>query len=284
MTQEPHTEFKAVIPAAGLGTRFWPLTRAVPKELLPAGRKALIHHVVEEAVGSGVREVCVVIREGKEAVRDYFTAPPRASDARGPGAAALAELEELVARCELVFVRQESPRGLGDALVAAREFVGRAPFVMMVPDQLVVSEVPAARQLLGRWRPGAAVWTSLVRLPKSEVEFFGGARGFELGEADAGGVVEVGRVLSDEETRAAYRGREFELRGFGRTVYPPEIFEYLGADYANPQTGEVDLLKTFEQFPATLGHRGVVLSGEPLDLGTFERYERYLPRLRGSAA
>ena len=284
MSQEASTEFKAVIPAAGLGTRFLPLTRAVPKELLPAGRKALIHHVVEEAVRSGLREICVVIREGKEAVRDYFTAPRRSTDARGPGAAALAELEDLLAGCELVFVRQARPQGLGDALAAAREFVGRSPFVMMVPDQLFVSDVPAARQLTQRWRPGAAVWTSLVRLPKSEVEFFGGARGFEVGVADERGVLEVGRVLTDEETRELYRDKGFELRGFGRTVYPPEIFEYLGADYANPQTGEVDLLKTFEQFPGRLAHRGVVLAGEPLDLGTFERYERYLPRLWGAGA
>lgn len=277
------TVFKAVIPAAGRGTRFLPVTKAVPKELLPAGRKPLIQHVVEEAVRSGIREVCVVVREGKESVRDYFTAPHAASDASGPGARALSELEDLLARCSLTFVRQESPKGLGDALLAAREFVAGEPFVMMVPDQLFLSEVPAAAQLTARWRPGAAVWTSLARVPKAEVEFFGGARAFELGGADAEGVFEVGRILSDEETSAAYGAEDFELRGFGRTVYPPEIFEYLGADYVNPRTGEVDLLKTFEGFAGRLAHRGVVLEGEPLDLGTFRRYERYLPRLWGAA-
>lgn len=274
---------KAVIPAAGLGSRMLPLTKGVPKEMLPAGRKPMIQHVVEEAVASGVREICVVIREGKEVIRDYFMRPQPRELKRGPE---IEELEALAARCELTFVHQREQRGLGDALLAARDFVGRdSSFVMMVPDQLVLADVPATLQLIRHVGPDDApvIWTSLVRLPKEEVPFFGGARGVELEETGEPGEFSLGRILSDEETSAAYAGRPYEIRGFGRTVYPPEIFEYLGESYTNPRTGEVDLLKTFEGAVARgVGHRGVLLEGEPLDLGTFDRYERYLPRLWGT--
>lgn len=273
------SELKAVIPAAGLGSRMLPVTKGVPKELLPAGGKPAIQHVVEEAVASGIRQICVVLREGKEGVRDYFVRPQPAEHKRGP---AVEELEALVARCELTFVRQGEPRGLGDALLQAREFVGRDSFVMMIPDQLARATPPATRQLARHRRPGdPAVWSSLVRLPQAERDFFPGARGFETGPAGAGGVLELGRLLGEEETRAAYAGADHELRGFGRTIYPPEVFDHLGRDYENPETGEVDLARTFEALTGRVAHRGVVLDGEFFDLGTFAGYYRYAPLLWG---
>ena len=270
-------ELKAVIPAAGLGSRMLPVTKGVPKELLPAGGKPAIQHVVEEAVASGIRQICVVIREGKEAVRDYFLRRQPEALKRVP---VVEELEDLVSRCELTFIYQHEPRGLGDALLQAREFVAGGPFMMMIPDQLARATPPATRQLARYRRPGdSAVWSSLVRLPKAERDFFPGARGFECEPAGAGEMLELGRLLGEEETRAAYADAEHELRGFGRTIYPPEVFEHLGREYANPETGEVDLARTFEALTRRVAHKGVVLEGEFFDLGTFAGYYRYAPRL-----
>ena len=268
---------KAVIPAAGFGTRMLPVTKSVPKEMLPAGRKPMLQHAVEEAAEAGVREVCVVIRPGKEIIRDYFTP----TGARSAGDARLAELEALLARCELTFVSQPRPTGLGDALLRAREFVGGEPFLMLVPDQLMRAPAGAAAQLLARWRPGAAIWSSLLRLPKEEARFFVGARGVVY-EERAPGLVEISGLLTEEETRSAHEGLDYEVRGFGRTIFPPEVFDYLGGEFADPQTGEVDLLRTFEATRGALRNYGVWLEGEPFDLGTFDGYYHYLPKLWGS--
>lgn len=272
------SSLKAIIPAAGFGSRMLPLTKSVPKEMLPVGRKPMIQHVVEEAVASGLREICIVIREGKEIIRDYFYAPYAVTGKRDPN---LDDLERLMAQCELTFVYQQRPAGVGDALLAARDYVGSNPFVMLIPDQVMLSERPATLQLISRWTPEeeeAVIWTSLVRLSKEETPFFYSSRGFEFEPEEEGSPdMRMGRILSVEQTRERYRNQNYEVRGFGRTIYPPEIFEYLGEDFVDERTGEVDLLKTFQKATERLGHRGVLLEGVPVDLGVFESYYRYLP-------
>lgn len=265
---------KAVIPAAGLGTRMLPITRSIPKEMLPAGRKPMIQHVLEEAVDSGLTQLCIVIREGKEIIRDYFTVNKTESneDVR------TSDLKRLLSRCELTFVFQERPLGLGDALLQARGFVGDEPFVMMIPDQLMFGPLPAALQLTKPFEPGPAIWSSLLKLPKEERPFFAGARGVEY-EETADREISIRRLRTEDETLQAHAGLSYEVRGFGRTIFPPEIFDYLGPEYANPQTGEVDLLKTVEECRRELRIFGTWLEGEPFDLGTFQSYYRYLPKL-----
>lgn len=268
----------AVVPAAGLGSRMLPATKATPKELLPAGAKPMIHHVLDEAVRSGITRVCIVIREGKELIRDYFLAPAHPALQHH---AAVLQLTELTMRCDLHFVFQRAARGLGDAILQAKDFVGGETFVVMVPDQLLLGDVDATRQIVDAARADdTAIWTSLVRLTNDEVTFFPGARGFEVDTAaDEGDVVELGRILSDEEVACAFRDHSYQIRGFGRTVYPPQIFQYLGTEHTNQATGEVDLLRTMEAATQELRHCGVVLSGQPLDLGTFDGYHHCLPVL-----
>jgi UTP--glucose-1-phosphate uridylyltransferase len=263
---------KAVIPAAGLGSRMLPITRSVPKEMLPLGRKPMVQHVVEEAAASGLKQICIVIREGKEVIREYFDL----KTSNGQSDEAVAELEVLVAACEFTFVFQEYQRGLGDALLQARDFVGSESFLMMIPDQLMFGTTPAASQLLDHWRPGAAIWSSLVRLPKEERSFFAGARGVKYQEINTSEVA-ISRLRTEDETRVAHKDLTYEVRGFGRTIFPPEIFEYLGPTFADPQSGEVDLLKTFEKCTEKLKIFGIWLEGEPFDLGTFRSYYHYLP-------
>lgn len=265
---------KAVIPAAGLGSRMLPITRSIPKEMLPAGRKPMIQHIVEEAVASGLKQICIVIRQGKEVIRDYFSlSHPHKQDRN------LEELERLIAGCEITFVYQEQPRGLGDALLQAKGFVGDQSFVMMIPDQLIRAQPPATSQLLKCEKAGSAICTSLLKIPKADAPFFVGARGFHGEQIAGSNEFVMGRIQTESETVRLYRNLDYEVRGFGRTIYPPVIFDYLGQDFVNPQTGEVDLLKTFERCTQEVEHRGVLLAGEPFDLGTFPGYYHYLPRL-----
>jgi UTP--glucose-1-phosphate uridylyltransferase len=270
---------KAVIPAAGLGSRMLPITKSIPKEMLPAGRKPMIQHAVEEAVASGIRRVCIIIRHGKEVIRDYFCLR-HAEERKRDGF--IDELESLIARCELSFVYQERPLGLGDALLQARDFVADDGFVLMMPDQLMRSSVPATLQLIRRWKPSSSsqpfVLSSLLRLSKDDIPFFAGARGVEIESEMGRDEFIINRLRTEEETSAAYLDCAYELRGFGRAIYPPEIFDYLGRDFINPRTGEVDLWKTFEKSAGLIAHHGLVIEGEAMDMGTFEGYYHYLPR------
>ena len=247
------------------------ITRGAPKEMLPLGSEPMLQHVVKEAVASGLREICIVIREGKETIRNYFYAPPSEHKQ---------SVDRLVSFCHLEFAFQPKPLGLGDALLQARYFVSDESFVMMVPDQLLLADMPAALQLLKRWRPSRTIWTSLVRLPKSERKFFTGARGFDFETCTDSDDLLMGRVQTEEETCSAYQDRDHELRGFGRTIYPPDIFDYLGEEFKNPETGEVDLLRTFQACTRELAHRGVVLDGDAVDVGTIDGYYHYLPRFQ----
>jgi UTP--glucose-1-phosphate uridylyltransferase len=268
----PH---KAVIPAAGLGTRMLPLTKSIAKGMLPVGDKPMIRHVVEEAITAGITQVCIVIRKDETDIHEYFSRPPAYAADQGKSSA---ELDELLARCEFSFVYQQEPLGIGDAVLRAREFVGNDSFLLMMPDQLMLSKIPAALQLIKSWRRGLDILSGLVRIAKADLSFFAGARGVEFAEQE--GEFVIHRLQTESETHAIYRDCAYEVRGFGRTIYSTEIFNYLGKEFVNPQTGEIDLWQTFQACAEKLQHRGIFLEGEPSDLGTLAGYYHYLPRFQ----
>jgi UTP--glucose-1-phosphate uridylyltransferase len=270
------TVTKAVVPAAGLGSRMLPMTKSVPKEMFPAGTKPMIHLVVEEAQASGIFQICIVLRPGKEIIKDYFSLRHPGEGEGNEGAEAI---EELVKACEIRYVYQPEPRGLGDALLQCRDFVGSDAFVMMIPDQLIISREPATKQILEHWYPGIAIWSALINLPSEEARYFPGARGYALGEEISPAVHRVEALISADEMDTRLNDVKHQIRGIGRTVYPPQIFDYLGPDHVNPRTGQVDLLKTFEVCSRSIDHYAVFLNGDFFDLGTFEGYYRYAPRI-----
>ncbi len=141
---------KAVIPAAGLGTRFLPLTKEQPKEMLPVVDRPAIHWVVEEAVASGVDDILIVTGRDKRAVEDYFDSSVRLNhylhgtqEENG-----LSELEELRSKVDIHFIRQRDPKGLGDAVLCAQKHVGLEPFLVILGDTINVARVPVAKQLI----------------------------------------------------------------------------------------------------------------------------------------
>jgi len=247
-----------VIPAAGLGKRMFPVTKDVPKEMLPFRSKPMVHHAVEESIISGIREICIVIRKGKEIIKEYLLAEKGFSK-----------------KCALSFVYQDALLGLGDALLKAKDFVNGEPFLMVIPDQFLIHKYPPAKQIASLIGDNlTSIWSSMVKIPKREVTYFAGARGFEFERASRG-VFKINKILSEKETRERYRSSRFEIRGFGRTIFPPEIFEFLTEEFINPKTKEVDLLKSFEYAMKEIPHFGVMLRGKPCDLGTFPGYYYY---------
>src|SRR5260221_9119379 len=149
-----------------------PLTKGAPKEMLPVAGRPMIHHVVQEAADAGIVEICIVIRDGKEAIRRYFE-----YDDPEVGKVDRA-VEKLRNKCKIVFAYQAEPRGVGDAILCAKDFVGDERFALLIPDQLFIGPTGATSQLASKKLPPNAVISSLICIPASNLEYFPGARTF----------------------------------------------------------------------------------------------------------
>lgn len=141
---------KAIIPAAGLGTRMLPYSHAVPKEMLPIVDLPAIAYLVEEAVKSGITDILIITNRGKDAMEDFFDLSPEYREAlmKKTKTKELARLDSLAHMANVFFLRQKETRGLGDAVGRARSFVGDEPFVVLYGDDVVFSETPVCRQLM----------------------------------------------------------------------------------------------------------------------------------------
>lgn len=166
---------KAVILAAGHGTRFLPATKAVPKEMLPLVDKPVIHYVVEEAVAADLRQIVMVSAATKRAMEDYFDRDfelERTLEAKGDEER-LREIRRISDMADIAFVRQKERRGIAHAVLMARHVVADEPFALFFPDDIIVSDVPAIRQLLDvHERHGGSV-IAVQRLPRQEVVHYG---------------------------------------------------------------------------------------------------------------
>jgi UTP--glucose-1-phosphate uridylyltransferase len=240
----------AVIPAAGYGLRMRPLTTVIPKEMFPLGKIPVIEYIVIELVSSGIQRICVVIRKGKDMIRDYFL-----------------QRKEQYKNIELYFAYQESPLGLGDALRCAKDFVNKRPFVMAIPDQILLSDTPATGQLLNASKGETAIWNSMARIYPDELSFFKGSR-----PLDSKNITEELYIIEDISP-----DENSLTRGFGRTIFMPEAFEFMTKEYINEKTGEVDFLKTFKALKNSFKLYGFLLKGRACDIGSWEGYYYYLP-------
>ncbi|MFH0820622.1 MAG: UTP--glucose-1-phosphate uridylyltransferase [Candidatus Peregrinibacteria bacterium] len=164
---------KAVLPVAGMGTRFFPATKVVPKELLPVGNKPVIQWLVEEAVASGIEEIIFVISPDKTLIREHFSSQPELEArllARGK-LECLKILQPLHTLARLTYVIQEEPRGDGDAILKAEQAVGKEPFLILFGDDLVKSKVPAARQLVDAFHGEGVL--AVERVAREHLENYG---------------------------------------------------------------------------------------------------------------
>lgn len=247
---------KAVIPVAGLGTRMLPLTKSVPKEMLPVGEKPMIQHAVEELASSGIKKICIVICPRKEGIKDYFLSKYAYKRDRS-----VEEVERLASKLQLSFVCQHAPSGLGDAILATRDFVDDNPFVMAIPDQILYSRKPATLQLLEYYRSNQlAIWSGLIKPALQEAPYFTEHRDYRLGEFHR----RMCRIIE-------LLPRIGEIRGFSRTILQPQVFHFL--------EGDPEYVSGFSECVKQVPHYGVFLEGIPFDFGTLEGYYRYLPRI-----
>src|SRR5947208_3645711 len=173
---------KAVFPAAGLGTRFLPATKAQPKEMLALVDKPLIQYVVEEAVASGIRNITIVTGRGKNAIEDHFDVSfelEQVLEARGK-TAQLRELRQISNMISVSYVRQKEALGLGHAILVARDNIGGEPFAVMLGDDIIDSEVPCLKQMMQLFEKLQASIIATCEVPRSDISHYGVIRGFPV--------------------------------------------------------------------------------------------------------
>jgi len=168
---------KAVIPAAGLGTRFLPLTKEQPKEMLPVVDRPAIHWVVEEAVAAGATDILIVTGREKRAIEDYFDSSLRwdhyLKGTESDNAKALRQIEELASKAHFHYIRQKEPRGLGDAILQAEKHVGDEAFLVILGDTINVGDPPVAQQLWDAYRAHGHTILAIERVRKEKVSAYG---------------------------------------------------------------------------------------------------------------
>lgn len=230
MVEKHHRVRHAVVPAAGRGTRFLPVTKAVPKEMLPIAGRPSIDYIVEEATTAGIDDILFVTRTGKEAIEAHYDADPalEAELERHGKTKLLAKANQYLERARVHSVRQGHPLGLGHAVLQAKRHVGNAPFAVLLPDDIMH---PASEQLKDMIDAQAALGGSVVALLKvgSELMQAYSTAAIETIDVPEGVNVEQGRLVRITGVKEKPKPEEFlsEYAVVGRYVFNPAIFDKL---------------------------------------------------------
>jgi len=228
---------KAVFPAAGLGTRFLPATKAQPKEMLPLVDKPIIQYGVEEAVASGVDNIILVTGRGKNAIEDHFDRSVELEtflEARGKRDQ-LDEVRKISNMINFAYVRQGEPLGLGHAVLVTRELVGNEPFAVILGDDVIDANPPALRQLIDVYHQVKGPVLAVERVPRDEISSYGIIAPDPTARLGDG----VHRVL-DLVEKPPVSEAPSDLAIIGRYILTPDIFPALAATKSD-RTGEIQL-------------------------------------------
>ena len=258
---------KAVIPAAGLGTRFLPATKAMPKEMLPIVDKPTIQFIVEEAKKSGIEDILIVTGKNKRAIENHFDSNPELEqDLKDTGKVELLKLTEEITDLgvNLYYTRQPHPAGLGDAIFRARSFVGDEPFVVMLGDDLMRDKVPLTKQLIDDYNQTHAPTLAVMKVPHEEVSKYGVI-------APEGKInYDLYNVKSFVEKPPVAKAPS-DLAIIGRYLLTPEIFDILATQKPG-RGGEIQLTDAIDTMNKTQRVFAHVFNGQRFDVGNKEGY------------
>jgi UTP--glucose-1-phosphate uridylyltransferase len=252
---------KGVFPAAGLGTRFLPATKAQPKEMLPIVDKPTIQYVVEEAVASGLSDIIMVTGRNKRAIEDHFDAALEleyylASRGKTEELAQIKTISELASIC---YVRQKEPLGLGHAILCARSLVGDEPFGVFLGDDIIgFATTPCMRQLLDVFARRQGPVIAVEKVPRDRIHQYGVIAGRPLG----GNVYEITDLVEKPRPEDA----PSDLAIIGRYVLTPEIFQILAETKADAR-GEIQLTDGLRTLCARRPMYAVQFEGTRYDTG-----------------
>jgi UTP--glucose-1-phosphate uridylyltransferase len=253
---------KAIIPAAGLGTRFLPATKAQPKEMLPIVDTPTIQYIIEEAVASGIEDILIVTGRGKRAIEDHFDKSlelEETLEAKGK----YKELEQIRRISQMVdihYIRQKEPKGLGHAIWCARKFIGNDPFAVMLGDDIVMSETPCLKQLIDTFEEKQSSIIGVQEVAKEDVSKYGIIEIDKEGSED--GLFKVKDLVEKPSPEKA----PSQIAIMGRYVLTPDILEIL--EYIEPGQGnEIQLTDALRELNKQQSIYGYVFNGKRYDIG-----------------
>jgi len=255
---------KAVLPAAGLGTRFLPATKAQPKEMLPVVDKPLIQYAVEECVASGIKNIIIVTGRGKNAIEDHFdTSPELEAFLERKGRMDQAELVRQISNLvRFSYTRQKEPLGLGHAVLEARDIVDAEPFAVLLGDVIMTGPNPVTRQLVEVYESTGEGAIAVIPVAREQVGLYGIVSAdppIERGGRQIYRIRDLVEKPSPEEAPST-------LAVAGRYVLPPEIFDYL--EHTAPgRGGEIQLTDALRQLAREKGLWACVCEGKSYDAG-----------------
>ncbi|MEB6548874.1 UTP--glucose-1-phosphate uridylyltransferase GalU [Heyndrickxia sporothermodurans] len=231
---------KAIIPAAGLGTRFLPATKAMPKEMLPIVDKPTIQYIVEEAVASGIEDIIIVTGKGKRAIEDHFdNAPELEQNLTEKGKFDVLDKVQYSSNlANIHYIRQKEPKGLGHAVWCARNFIGDEPFAVLLGDDIVQSETPCLRQLMDQYEETLSSIIGVQQVPENETHRYG--------IIDPSSQDSRRYQVSNFVEKPKQGTAPSNLAIMGRYVLTPEIFMFLDKQEKGAG-GEIQLTDAIQQ-------------------------------------
>ena len=248
---------KAVIPAAGLGTRFLPATKAQPKEMLPVFNKPTIQYVVEEAVASGIDDILIITGKGKRTIEDHFD---RAFELEyflknGGKTDYLKEVESISELADIYYVRQKKQKGLGDAIACAKKHIDGDPFAVLLGDTIAQSDIPCTKQLMNVYDKYESTVIAIEKVSDERVERYGIIDGTKMSDSLY--------KIEDLVEKPKLKDAPSNLGILGRYVLTPEIFDYIN-EVPPGVGGEIQLTDALRLFDESYG---CIFKGKIYDIG-----------------
>ncbi len=252
---------KVVIPAAGLGIRFLPATKAQPKEMLPVVDKPAIQYVVEEAVASGMTDIIIITGRGKRAIEDHFDKSYELEHKlrESGNSEALAEIQRIASMADIFYIRQKEQLGLGHAILCAKKHIGDEPFAVMLGDDIVINDKPCIGQIVDAHEETKSTVVGVEQVPKSRISRYGVIKGRRI-RNELYKVEDIVEKPSPEEAPS-------DLAVIGRYVFRPEIFTHL--EHIGPgKGGEYQLTDAMRLLCRKSDMYGLRFKGTRYDIGS----------------
>ena len=254
---------KAVIPAAGLGTRMLPIARTVPKEILPIVDKPAISYLVEEAIASGVTDILIITNRGKYAIEDYFDYSPEYESAllKKGKSDVVDSLRSAANRANIYFIRQEEARGLGDAVMRARSFIGDEPFYVLYGDDIIMSEKPVCLQLADAYEKTGLAVAGVKEVTAEQILKYSSLDAKPIDGSD--NMYHVTDMIEKPTPEQVIT----RLSILGRVLLTPDIFDIL--ESTKPGAGnEIQLTDAMRDLARSKGMTAVDFEGKRYDMGS----------------
>lgn len=254
---------RAIIPAAGLGTRFLPATKAQAKEMLPIVDKPTIQYIVEEAVASGIEEIIIIIGRGKRSIEDHFDKSYELEDAllKKEKLDVLKEVQQISNLATIYYVRQKEPKGLGHAILCAQSFIGNEPFAVLLGDDIVMSETPCLKQIIDVFECCNSSVVAVQSVPEKDISKYGIVK-------PKGAMIQPNLFSVDclvEKPKKEVAPSRYAI--MGRYVLRPEIFKILTKlpiDQASNELQLTDAINELNKEQAVLAYN---FEGNRYDIG-----------------